>query len=77
MSRKSITTDETAFERCRDLKREGESWADFLERAADALEDDTGPELASSVLTEDHIADIAAEVSRRTADEVENRLKTR
>lgn len=75
-TRKTLTVARSPFERCAELKREGESWSEFLHRAADALETDTGrTEHESNTLTEDHIDDIATAAARRTAEELEAKLR--
>ncbi|MBX0325738.1 hypothetical protein EGH21_22230 [Halomicroarcula sp. F13] len=67
MSRKSITVDAETKARHEDLKREDETWDEFEQRAADALEaleaQDDGVnadcgQVPDDVLTEDHLSDI-------------------
>lgn len=84
MSRQSITVSADAFERFKEHKRDGESWTDLVERAADRL-DGQEPTHASGecglnsvdgeVLTTEHIPDIVNEASRATADELESRFR--
>jgi len=76
MGRTTITAGDEGYEAIAAHKGEDESWTELLKRAADALEaDDGGGELAPNTLTEEHIEDIAARTSRRTADELEDRLR--
>lgn len=74
--RTNISVTDDVHERCSTLKRDDESWSAFLTRAADALEQ-TETDHTQTALTTAHIDDIAARVSRRTAEEVENRLTRR
>ncbi len=41
MSRTSISVDEDTRDRCKEFKRESESWDEFINRAVDALAGDS------------------------------------
>lgn len=75
MSRKHVSTTETAFEALDAQRKADESWSELFERAAEAL--DGGVETGPETLTRDDVDDIAALTARRTADEAENRLTRR
>jgi hypothetical protein len=70
MSRRTVTTSEAAHDRLADHKREGESWTELFNRAADALESAEGGVNATAVDNVDEIARVAA-------DEDENRMTRR
>jgi predicted CopG family antitoxin len=70
MSRTTITTSDAAHDRLAEFKREGESWTELFNRAADALESTDGDVNTTAVSNVDEIA-------RATADEVENRMTRR
>jgi len=74
--RKTISVDSETYATLYALKRDGESWSATLSRAAEALESQAG-DVNANALTVSHIDDIAARVSRQTAEEVENRLTRR
>ena len=75
MTRKTITIDEDLHTRLADRKGDDESWSDLLRRLEDVETQGREAECSVNALTEDHIDDIAAAVSRRTADELETRLR--
>lgn len=81
MSRKTATASEEAHEQLFQHKRESESTSEFFERCADALQriesGGAGGEIPDDVLTTDHIPDIVNTTSRRTADELEERMSRR
>jgi hypothetical protein len=68
--RTTITTSEAAHDRLADHKRDGESWTELFNRAAEALESRDGDVNTTAVENVDEIA-------RATADEVENRMTRR
>jgi predicted CopG family antitoxin len=68
--RTTITTSEAAHDRLADHKREGESWTELFNRAAEALESTEGDVNTTAVANVDEIA-------RATAEEVENRMTRR
>lgn len=63
------------FEALDEDKRDDETWTERIERARDA--DDARNLHASEPLTRDDVPDLADELARKTADEVENRLSRR
>lgn len=73
--RKHFSATEAAYDAADAVRKEDESWSEYLERSAKALEGDgeNGPEtdLAGK------LDDVLAELPKRTADEVENRLTGR
>lgn len=79
--RKTITIDADLHAQLQSQKRGSESWTAFLQRLQQqADEAQADPQEAHPVddletLTEDHIDDIATRTARRTADEVETRLR--
>jgi len=87
MSRSGISIDDEVHGRGKSLKRDDESWNDLLSRAFDALEQaDADPgdadaardrldELPDTLLTEDHIPDIGADVERRVERILDDRLR--
>lgn len=78
MSRKTITVDESVYDRVDEVKRDEESWSDCLLRLVNTLESgDCDQSEHTDVLTESHIDDIVARTARQTATEVENRLTGR
>lgn len=80
MSRKTATASEEAHEQLFQHKREGESTSEFYKRAAEALErirDGDVGNVPDNILTTDHIDDLANTASRRTADELEERMLRR
>jgi len=70
MSRTTITTSDAAHDRLAEHKREGESWTELFNRAADALESQAGDVNTTAVSNVDEIA-------QATAREVENRMTRR
>lgn len=78
MARKTITVREAVYDRLDGHKGDDESFSDLLDRAVNALEAQEGEAGEhGEQLTTAHIDDIAAEVSHRTATELENRLQRR
>jgi predicted CopG family antitoxin len=74
MSRQTITASDAAVERLREFKRDGESWTETLNRAAEALEAQDGDgELGMNSVAVENVDEIA----RAAADEVENRMARR
>lgn len=74
--RKTISVSEDCYWDLEARKQDDDSWTDVLERLLDDAETGGGEDERNvNALTEDHIADIAAETARKTADEVENRLR--
>jgi len=70
MSRRTVTTSEAAHNRLAEFKRDGESWTELFNRAADALESADCDVNTTAVSNVDEIA-------QATAREVENRMTRR
>jgi len=70
MSRTTITTSDAAHDRLAECKREGESWTELFNRAADALESADGDVNTTAVSNVDEIA-------HATARELEDRMTRR
>jgi len=80
MSRKTISVSEHVYSLLKAQKGVDESFNDLLERLVQVHEDggaEGADGLPDDVLTEEHIDDIVAQASRKTADELENRLRGR
>lgn len=76
--RTTLSLPDDTVERLEAHKRDGESWPAFADRVANILDDtDSEGEHAMNTLPPGVVDDLAAEISRRTADEVENRLTRR
>jgi|AntDeeMinimDraft_6_1070357.scaffolds.fasta_scaffold07998_2 hypothetical protein len=76
--RKHISTTGAAFQAADEVRDEDESWSEFLHRAAEALDGsvETDPETdLADVMA--RLDDLEATIPSRTADDVENRLRTR
>lgn len=69
--RKTITVDADVHAALDELKRVDESWTDLLRRLTGGRDGEHG----LNTLTEAHIEDIAATTARRTAEELETRLR--
>ena len=76
--RKHISTTQDAFDAADDVREEDESWSEFLHRAAEALDGgvETDPETELGDVMA-RLDDLEATIPSRTADDVENRLRTR
>ncbi|MDL0127086.1 hypothetical protein [Halobacterium salinarum] len=76
--RKHISATQDAFQDADAVRGEDESWSEFLHRAAEALDGsvETDPETdLGDVMA--RLDDLEATIPSRTADDVENRLRTR
>jgi hypothetical protein len=71
--RKTITVTEAAYEAADTARRDGESWSEFLERAAADDVDDGATEHTPNTVAVTNVDEIA----RRTAEAVENRMTRR
>lgn len=74
VNRTSITCHISTFDRLNDRRHDGESWDSYLNRLADAAES-TDDAANSNEFTPDDIDDVADTIARRTADEIETRLR--
>jgi len=77
MGRKSITISDEAYDELASFKREQESWSEFAERAANALESQYSADGRDDVnaLSEEHIDDIATAVEGRVQTLLENAMR--
>jgi len=76
--RKHLSTTPDAYQAADAVRHDGESWSKFLHRAAKALDGsvETDPETnLGDVMA--RLDDLEATIPPRTADDVENRLRTR
>ncbi len=75
MSRTSISVDEDTRDRCKEFKRESESWDEFINRAVDALAGDSDEFTDAEERIMNRLDDLETNVPEKTARELQTQLR--